>query len=148
MRGCLPLLMLIHRSFFGLRRRRHHLPDRCHFCRREFPPMTWSELAQDYVHDAGAFESYHVVPQEFAHAADLPVEALGKDNLKGSLVHLVHPAFFRDRAQDGHPFPHPFQKIRRKRPADRYDVFLFVVVSCPEDFIDHVSVVGEKDQPL
>ena len=110
--------------------------------------MAGAKLAEGNVHDAGALQAHHFVPKELAHAADLPVEALGEDDLKGRFADLVHPAFFGDRSQDGHPFPHPFQEIRRNGPADGHDVFLFVVVSCTEDFIDHVSVVGEKDQPL
>lgn len=63
------------------------------------------------VHDAVPLQLYHLVTQVFAHASDLPVEPLGKDDFEGKLICLLHETFLCYYAQEGYPVAHFFTKV-------------------------------------
>lgn len=98
------------------------------------------------VHDADAFEAHHAVVEEFAHAADLPVESLREDDSELVAIDFLDHAFFGYGIEDGHPVGHFFDEATGDRTVDGNDVFFFVVVVSAEDLIDDIAIAGEEDE--
>lgn len=100
------------------------------------------------MHDADAFQGFYLVPEDFAHPTYLPVKALFQDDSKSSGTFLPNEAGFCSFSQDIHAIAHCSDHVMGEFLIHRDDVFFFVVISCPEDLIDDIPVVGEQDQPF
>jgi hypothetical protein len=83
-----------------------------------------------------------------AHSSNLAIQSLCQDNSELGFVCLFHKTFLGHGIQNGNPATHFMDKILGNGFVYPYNVFLFVVVSCPKDFVYDVSIVGQKDQPL
>lgn len=111
-------------------------------------PFAGLEATELHVHDARSFELDDTIPQKLAHAPNLAVETLGEYDIKGGVVDGHHRAGLSDGAQDGHPAAHFFEKIGGDGLIDGHDVLLFVLVARPQDLVDDIAVVGQKDEAL
>ena len=98
------------------------------------------------MHDADAFQGFYLIPEDFAHPSYLSVESLFQDDAKSPGAFLPYEAGFRSFAEDIHTISHCADHVVGEFLIHRDNVFFFVVVSCPEDLIDDIPVIGEQDQ--
>ncbi len=114
----------------------------------QLPVFADGQVAQFDIHDAHPDQFGDLVPQIFAHPSDLSVETLGEDDAEGGFTQLFDNALFCHRSQDGNTVAHAGDEVGADGLVYRDDILLFVLVSCPEDLVDNVAIVGEEDEPL
>ena len=82
------------------------------------------------------------------HPPDLPVQPLGQYDSEREGPFLNNLAFFGHGTQNRHALTHAPDHLLRQRLVHGDHIFLFVIVTCPEDFVYDITVVGQKDEPL
>lgn len=100
------------------------------------------------IHDAHPIQFCHFVIQEFTHPADLSIETLREHDPECVGSEGFHTAFFRHRAQDGNAIAHALNKFWSDGGFDSHDILLVVIVSCTQDLVDNVPVIGQEDEAL
>ena len=95
------------------------------------------------VHNAGAFQSGYIIAEVFAHPPDLSVEPLGENDAETIIAEPLNFAFAGNGVQDRHPVAHFFNERMIHAFVNVNDVFFFVVVAGPQDFVDNIAVAGQ-----
>lgn len=119
-----------------------------HFFFAKVSPLAHFEGAKFDVHNANALELNDFIAKVFTHATNLPIKALGQNNFKGSRALHDHFARFGFRAENGNAAGHFLRKISADGLVDGDDIFFFMCVTDPQDFINNIAVTGEEDKPF
>ena len=98
------------------------------------------------VHDAFAVQRLHPVAEVLTHAANLPVEPLGKDDAKPPLAFLLDFTALGNRIENRYARTHLTQKIARYGLVYRHDVLLLVAVLHAQNPVDDIAVVGKQNK--
>src|SRR5690606_28924767 len=101
---------------------------------------------QGNVYDPDPLQADHFISQIFTHSPDLAVEALGEDDPEGKFSQLLDLTLFGYGIKDGDPVGHPLDKTVVDLPVHRHHVFLLVIVPRPEDLVDDIAIVSQKDE--
>jgi len=83
-----------------------------------------------------------------AHAPDLAVEALGKNDAEAAAALLPYEALISNGIQYGHATAHVLHELGCHCLVHIDDVFLFVVVAGAQYFINDIAVIGQEDEAI
>lgn len=111
-------------------------------------PLSDLEIVQLDVHDPYSFQLAYLIAECLAHPSDLAVESLGEDDLEDTVADFGYSARLGDSSENADATGHALQKWRGDRLVDGDDVLFFVIVFCPQYFIDDISIVRQQNQPL
>ena len=99
-----------------------------------------------HIHDAQTHKLGYFVIEEFAHPSDLSVESLGEYDFKDISPDNTDFARLGHGVQYGNPAGHFFAKTFTDALVNSDQVFLFMGVFRPQDFVDDITVTGEQYQ--
>ena len=100
------------------------------------------------MHDACPLQLAHIVVEILTHASDLPVQPLHQRDAKNMRRYHLYLALLGARAHDGNAIAHALQKSGSNGLHYCYFVFLLMVISGTEYFVDDIAVAGKQDQPF
>lgn len=89
-----------------------------------------------------------MIPKIFAHAPDLAVQPLGKNNAESILPGTFYKAWPGHCIQYRHTARHPPDKAVVHRLVHCHQIFLLVMVSCAHDLIYQTAFICKKKQTL
>ena len=113
-----------------------------HFFFSQISPFSWRNSFESNIHDADSFEFHDLISKVFTHSSNLSIETLHKGNPKRFYTFSSNFTFFSNRAQYRYPFRQACYDFIGKTLINSYDVFLFVIIASPQNFIDHVTIIG------
>ena len=89
-----------------------------------------------------------MISKILTHPADLSVQPLRQNNGKTVPASLSHDAWARNSPKYRHSILHMTHKFICNFVVYRHLIFLFVVVACPHDTVDKISLIGHKEKSL
>ena len=89
-----------------------------------------------------------MISKILTHPADLSVQPLRQNNGKTIPASLSHDAWARNSPKYRHSILHMTHKFICNFVVYRHLIFLFVVVACPHDTVDKISLIGHKEKSL
>ena len=97
-----------------------------------------------------SLQAVYPVSKHLAHAPDLAIEPLGKNNTESPGADAAGPATPGGDIQlrQPHATTHPGQNRVRDRPIHCNYIFLLVLVLGAQDLVDNITVAGEQYQAL
>ena len=90
----------------------------------------------------------YMISKILTHPADLSVQPLRQNNGKAVPASLSHDAWARNSPKYRHSILHMTHKFICNFVVYRHLIFLFVVVACPHDTVDKISLIGHKEKSL
>src|SRR4051812_45945078 len=93
--------------------------QRLDLLRHQLAPPAERQLPEPDVHDPHALQCLDRVAERLAHAADLPVEALGQHDVEQLGAELRHAAWLRRGVREPDSGRHLLDELRRDRAVDR-----------------------------
>ena len=82
------------------------------------------------------------------HPADLSVQPLRQNNGKTVPASLSHDAWARNSPKYRHTCLHMTYKFIRNFVVHSHLIFLFVVIACPHDSIDKLTLISHQKKSL
>ena len=89
-----------------------------------------------------------MIAKTLTHPANLTVQSLGQNDRKTVFTCLPHSTGTCNRSQYRYSFLHASYKFICNFMVYRHLIFLFVVVACPHDTINKISLISHKEKSL
>lgn len=84
----------------------------------------------------------------FTHAPYLPVQPLGENNAEAFPSGALHKAGPCNRIENRHSPGHALDKLLVYGLVHGHQIFFFMAVSCPHDFVHQIPLIGKQQKSL
>ncbi len=101
---------------------------------------------QGDIHNSYPFQLSDPIIQVFTHSSNLTVQALSENDLEFKLTEPFDFTLARYGVKNRDAISHFFNKLFGDWSVDRDHIFLFMVISGPENFVNDITVIRQEDQ--